>query len=156
MRIENSVTRVTASCMPNSYPEWRKFQFASNNHYKFFFLHTLPSTTVINYALFYQFCVKISTFSIKKCSVQLPSTTSWRHARGRLTPPRVQKGYARKLAVQGLKVCKEEVGNAYVIQRQTWRMICLCSYNLTNIKFFIGKDNESNVEWKKGKKMINI
>ena len=27
--------------MPNSYPEWRNFQFAPNNHYWFFFLHTL-------------------------------------------------------------------------------------------------------------------
>ena len=30
--------------MPNSYPEWRDFQFAPNNHYGFFFLYTLPST----------------------------------------------------------------------------------------------------------------
>ena len=45
--IENSVTRVTVqhreTCrvMPNSYPEQRDFQFATNNHYGFFFLHTL-------------------------------------------------------------------------------------------------------------------
>ena len=50
LRIENSVTTVTVqhreACrvMPNSYPEWRNFQFSPNNHYGFFFLHTLPST----------------------------------------------------------------------------------------------------------------
>ena len=42
MRIGNSVTRVTVrhreACrvMPNSYPEWRDFQFALNNHFGFF------------------------------------------------------------------------------------------------------------------------
>ena len=46
VRIENSVTRVTVGhhkvCrLPNSYPEWQNFQFALNNHYRFFFLHTL-------------------------------------------------------------------------------------------------------------------
>ena len=50
LRIENSVTTVivrhgeVCRVMPNSYPEWRGFQFAPNNHYGFFFLHTLPST----------------------------------------------------------------------------------------------------------------
>ena len=49
VRIENSVTRATVrhheACrvIPNSYPEWRNFQFAPNNHYWFFFLHTLSS-----------------------------------------------------------------------------------------------------------------
>ena len=44
LRIENSVTTVTVqhrkACrvMPNSYPEWRDFQFAPNNHYGFFSL----------------------------------------------------------------------------------------------------------------------
>ena len=28
------------------YPEWQNFQFAPNNHYKFFFLHTLSSNIV--------------------------------------------------------------------------------------------------------------
>ena len=38
VQIENSVTRVTVRhhephrLMPNSYPEWRNFQFAPNNH----------------------------------------------------------------------------------------------------------------------------
>ena len=47
VRIENSVTRASVqhheACrvMPNSYPEWRNFQFAPNNHYRIFFLHTL-------------------------------------------------------------------------------------------------------------------
>ena len=62
MRIENSVTRVTVrhheACRvkPNSYPEWRNFQFAPNNHYRFCFLHTLPSMIVfkLGFALFYQ------------------------------------------------------------------------------------------------------
>ena len=68
--IENSVTRVTVrhhlACrvMPNSYPEWRNFQFELNNHYRFFFLHTLFSTIAfrLEYVLFYKFYAKITTF----------------------------------------------------------------------------------------------
>ena len=58
----NSVMRVTSR-----YPEWWKFQFAPNNHYGFFFKHTLPSTIRFNleYALFYRFYATITTFSIK-------------------------------------------------------------------------------------------
>ena len=74
MRIENSVTRVIVrhheACrvMPNSYPEWRNFRFAPNNHYGFFFLHTLPSTIAfrLEYVLFYQFYAKITTFFNEK------------------------------------------------------------------------------------------
>ena len=63
LRIENSVTMVTVqhreACrvMPNSYPETRDFQFAPNNHYGFFFLHTLPSTIAfrLEYVFVYQF-----------------------------------------------------------------------------------------------------
>ena len=79
MRIENSITRVTvlhhkaSQVMPDSYPEWQNFQFASNNHYGFFFLHTFPSAIAfkLEYALFYQFNAKITVFFIKKCSVWL-------------------------------------------------------------------------------------
>ena len=49
-----------------------------NNHYRFFFLHTLPSTIALRlkYVLFYQFYAKITTFfSIKKCSGLLLSDT---------------------------------------------------------------------------------
>ena len=63
LRIENSVTMVTVqhrkACrvIPNSYPEGRDFQFAPNNHYGFFFLHTLPSTIAfgLEYVFIYQF-----------------------------------------------------------------------------------------------------
>ena len=50
-----------------------EFQFASNGHYGFFFLHTLPSTTAFKftYGLFCQFCAKISIFSKKKYLVWL-------------------------------------------------------------------------------------
>ena len=91
--IENSVMRVTDSCH-DSYPEWRNFQFAPNNHHWLFFLHTFPSTIVfkLDYVLFYQLYAKMCTFSIKKCLVQHLST-SWSHARGRLTPPRVRRKY---------------------------------------------------------------
>ena len=43
--------------MPNSYPERQDFQFAPNNHYGFFFLHTLPSTIAfrLEYVFVYQF-----------------------------------------------------------------------------------------------------
>ena len=84
VRIENSVTRVTVrqheACrvMPNSYPQWLNFQFAPNNHYGFFFLHTFRSTIVLKleYALFYQFFAKVTVFFIEKCSVWLLSKTS--------------------------------------------------------------------------------
>ena len=83
MRIENSVTRVTVrhhkACrvMPNSYPEWRNFQFAPNNHYRFFFLHTLPSTIAfrLECVLFCHIYAEITTFSIKRCSVRFLSKT---------------------------------------------------------------------------------
>ena len=50
--------------MPNSYPEWRNFQFAPNNHYGFFFLHTCHSTIAfgLEYVLFYQTYAEITTF----------------------------------------------------------------------------------------------
>ena len=88
MQIENSVTRVTVwhhkTCqvMPNSYPEWWNFQFAPNNQYRFFFLHTLPLTTAfkLKCVLFCQFYAKISTFLVKTCSVQpLHSTLTSEH-----------------------------------------------------------------------------
>ena len=70
--IENSIMRVTVwhheACrvMPNSYPEALNFQFAPDNHYRFFFLHYLPSTVELKlgYALLYQFYTEI--FLIKK------------------------------------------------------------------------------------------
>ena len=84
VRIENSDTRVTfrhheaCGVMLNSYPKWQNFWFASNNHYIFFFLHTLrslPLTTAfsIECVLFYQFHARITAFSSKKCSVRLLS-----------------------------------------------------------------------------------
>ena len=84
VRIENSVTRVTVrhqkACllMQNSHPKWQNFQFEPNNHYRFFFLHTLFSTIAfrLEYVLFYQFYAKITTFfSIKKCLGWLLSYT---------------------------------------------------------------------------------
>ena len=107
VRIENSVKRVTVrhhkACrvMLNSYPEWQNFQFAPNKHYWFFFLHTLSSTIVfrLEYLLFYQLYTEITTFSIKKCLVRLPSTTSWCHARGRLTPPGIRRKYPERVKI---------------------------------------------------------
>ena len=45
-------------------PKWHNFQFAPKNHYGFFFLQNLPSTTAfrLEYVLFYQFYAKITTF----------------------------------------------------------------------------------------------
>ena len=53
--------------MPNSYPERRNFQFAPNNHYVFFLLHTLPSTITLRleYVLFDQIYAEITTFFIE-------------------------------------------------------------------------------------------
>ena len=85
LQIENSVTRVTVrhheACrvMPNSYAERRNFQFAPNNHYRFFFLHTVPSTIVylnLDVRYFINFTLIWVQVSIKKCSVWLLSTTS--------------------------------------------------------------------------------
>ena len=44
-------------------------RFALNNHYEFFFLHTLPLIIAfkLEYALFYEFYVKVSQFTVKKC-----------------------------------------------------------------------------------------
>ena len=66
VRIENFVTRVTVRyheafrLMPNRYSEWRKFQFAPNNNFWLFFLHSLPSTisSKLEYALFCPFNAK--------------------------------------------------------------------------------------------------
>ena len=48
--------------MPNSYPEWRNVQFAPNDHYRFFFLPTFPTTIAfrLEYVLFYQLRPKTS------------------------------------------------------------------------------------------------
>ena len=69
------------------------------NHSIVFVLHTLPSTVVLKLecALLYQFYAKISIFSIKICSVRLLSATSWRHAPGRLTPPRIRRKYPERV-----------------------------------------------------------
>ena len=73
VRIEKSVLRVTVQ--PRD-AKWRNFQFEPNNHYRFFFLRTLISTTAfrLDYILFYQFYAKITTFFLlKKCLVRLLS-----------------------------------------------------------------------------------
>ena len=87
--------------MPNSYREWQKFQFAQNNLYGFFFLHNLPSTIVFKfgYALFDIFYAEISIFSIKKYSVRLLSTTSWRYERGRPTSPSIRRKYPERVKI---------------------------------------------------------
>ena len=61
----------------NSYPEWRNIPSAPNNHFRFFFLHTLPSSIIFKlwHALFYQFYAEISIFSIKNCSIRLLFTS---------------------------------------------------------------------------------
>ena len=83
-------------------PEWWNFQFAPNNHYKFFFLHNLPSTVVfkLEYALLYRLFAEITTFPIiSSRNVRLLSTTSWRHARGRLTPPDIRRNYPERVNI---------------------------------------------------------
>ena len=54
--------------MPNSYLEWRNFQFATNSHYGFFFLHTRLSSTAfkLKCELFCQYYAKISRFWSRK------------------------------------------------------------------------------------------
>ena len=103
--------------MPNSYPEWWNFQLAPNNHYRFFFLHTIPLKA--KYVLFYQFYAKISTFSIKKCSVRLLSTTSWCHAPGHVIPPRIRWKYPERV-----KIIKTLVGYTRIILSQICAFSC--------------------------------
>ena len=100
--IENSVTRVAVrhheACRvmrQNSYPEWRNFQFALNNHYirnVFFFLHTFSSTIAFKFrfVLFYQFTLfdhecsgwlLSTTLTSKRLAETDVKMTSWRHAR---------------------------------------------------------------------------
>ena len=69
VRIDNSVTRVTVwhheACrvMPNSYHEWQKFQFAPNNHYRIFFLHTFRRLYLsLNMCYFINFALKLVHF----------------------------------------------------------------------------------------------
>ena len=101
-------------------------EFALNNHYRFVFLHTLPSMIVfqLEYALFYQFYSEISTFSIKKYSVRLLSTTSWRHARSRLKPTRIQvrRKYSErvKIAENLIKGCNKKIRHS--------PFYCICHY----------------------------
>ena len=105
--IENNVTKVTVwhreACrvISNSYPKWRNFQFAPNNHYRFFFKHTLPLTIEfkLEYVLCYQFYAEISTFSIMKCLVRLLSMTTWYHAWGGLTPPGIIRKYPEQVKI---------------------------------------------------------
>ena len=75
---QNSVTRVTSASryLPSDAEQLSRvteFSFAPNNHYRFFFLHVLPSTIAFrsDYVSFYQFHAGINTFSSKKCSVRL-------------------------------------------------------------------------------------
>ena len=80
--IENSVSRVTVrhhdACrvISDSYAEWRNFQFAQNNLYRFFFffLHTLSSTITfrLEFVLFYQIYAQITTFSDQEIFGSVP------------------------------------------------------------------------------------
>ena len=56
-------------------PSWWNFQLAPNNHYGFFFLHTLPSIIAfrLKYVLFYQSWAKIATSAVKKCWILTPT-----------------------------------------------------------------------------------
>ena len=103
--IENSVTRDSCSAsqgLPNSYPEWRNFQFAPNNHYISFFLHSFPSSIVFNLDMHFLSILwwnKYTYIFIKKCLVGPLSATSWRHARGRLTPPGIRWKYPERMKI---------------------------------------------------------
>ena len=67
VRIANSVTKVTVRHQ-NSYPEWRNFQFALNNHYGY-------SSLSLHMCFLGHFYAKISTFSVKECSARFLPTT---------------------------------------------------------------------------------
>ena len=121
VRIENSVKRVTVrhheACRvrPNSYPEWRNFQFAPNSHYGFFFLHTFPSTSAfkLEHALFYRFYAKITVFFIKKCSVRLLSKT--------LTSKTFGGKWRQKLMLWRQKLMFWRQHWRYDVKKTTWR-----------------------------------
>ena len=131
MWIENSVTFLTVRHheAPNSYQSDGIFNSQRTTatfiniilfiylfilFYFIFFKHTLPSAIVfkLGYSLFYQLYAvyaEISTFSIKKCSVRHPSTTSWRHARGRLTPPGIRRKYPERLKIAENLSCIQKI-----------------------------------------------
>ena len=113
VQIENSVKRVTITVIPND----GIFNSYRTTIVDFFFLHSLPSTIVFKYrnVLFYQFYAEISIFFIKKCSVQLLSTTSWCYARGRVTPPGIRRKY-----LEWVKIAENLVGNARMFSPNQW------------------------------------
>ena len=106
--------------IPSSLSEWRDFQFAPNNHNLFFFLQSLPSTILfkLEHVLFYQFYAKITVLSITKCSVRQVSTTSSRHARGRLTPPHVRRKFPERVKIAGVQenCCGLSINNPCLAQ----------------------------------------
>ena len=84
--------------MLNSCSEWRNFQFAWDDYYWFFFLHTLPSTIAfrLDYLLFYLFYAKITTFFLKNFLVRLLSNTlALKHLMEKYGVTEIPVGYAR-------------------------------------------------------------
>ena len=94
VRIENSVTQVTVRhhkarrVMPNSYPRDGIFCSHPATIMDSFscVLFLWQSYLSLNMCSFINFILK-TTFSIKKCLVRHPSTTSWHHAQGRTYTP---------------------------------------------------------------------
>ena len=68
--------KLVLSLKLNSYPEWRDIQFAPNNHYGFFFLHTLASTIAfrLEYVLV---CRNNYIFQKEKCLVRFLRCWRW-------------------------------------------------------------------------------
>ena len=122
VQIKNSVTSVTLwhhkACrvMPNSYPQWRTFQFATDNHYGFFFLHTLPSTIA--------FRLEYVIFSIIHWNNYI---FWWRHARFGSYPRRWRQNIWWKIDVNMMWRCQK--------WRQNFKIVILTSYHCVRRHF---------------------
>ena len=135
VRIENSVTRITV----RHREDCREFSIRTEQPLSWllilFFLYILPSMTLLKfeYALFYQFCAKISTFSIKKFSVRLVMHevvlhTSYKMEISRMDktrgkPCRVCKKNSSAIGLHGLPVpfwsLGFKLGNEHLISNKT-------------------------------------
>ena len=67
-------SRGACRVMSKSYPKWQNFQF-TRNHDGFFFLHTLPLTSIS--IIVSRFMLKYLHFFVKKCSVYLLYLQHW-------------------------------------------------------------------------------
>ena len=108
------------------------------------------NTVIPKYAVFYQFYAKITTFSIKKCSIRHPSTTS-----RRLRPPRgnIQNGWKSRKTLSGMQEKGNEIrnGNKYMFWKwDFWKKGNHRRYEYTRFGFIESLHKQQwSVKWKR-------